>query len=394
MQDAVTKGRPPAAGAAGEMASAAVTRPWTDPEAVPFVRIRGVTKTFGPVTAVDEVSLDIYRGELFGLLGGSGSGKTTLLRMLAGFETPTAGAIEIDGQDMTAVPPWERPVNLMFQSYALFPHMSVAKNIGYGLRREGRPRGEIAERVAEMLRLVQLEGYGDRKPHQLSGGQRQRVALARALVKAPKLILLDEPLAALDKKLRGETQFELVRIQESLGITFIVVTHDQEEAMTLSTRIGVMDRGRIVQIGPPQELYERPASRFVADFLGSVNLFEGSLAERTEEGIVVALDAPAARVALAQPIEAEEGTRLWVAIRPEKLRLERTAPAPPVNGLPGTVEEIAYLGNQSIYRVILDGGRRIDVMKANVDRAEEDAVTWDERVFVTFSPRAGVALAG
>ena len=262
-----------------ETVPVAAAKPWVTGSAKPFVRIQKVTKKFGDFTAVDDVSLDIYQGELFCLLGGSGCGKSTLLRMLAGFEAPTAGRIEIDGQDMAGLPPYERPTNMMFQSYALFPHMSVEKNVAYGLYRDGMGRAEAKDKVAEMLRMVQLTPFAGRKPHQLSGGQRQRVALARSLVKRPKLFLLDEPLGALDKKLREETQFELIRIQETLGVTFIVVTHDQEEAMTLSTRIGVMDAGCIVQVGEPHEIYEHPISRFVADFIGSVNMFEGRVAE-------------------------------------------------------------------------------------------------------------------
>jgi len=249
---------------------AADTRPWRDSTARPFVRIRNVTKKFGDVSAVNDVSLDIYQGELFCLLGGSGSCKSTLLRMLAGCETPTGGTIHIDGQDMTGVPPYQRPVNMMFQSYALFPHMTVEQNIAYGLKRDNLPRAEIDARVKELLALVKLQEYGKRKPHQLSGGQRQRVALARSLAKRPKLLLLDEPLGALDKKLREETQFELVKIQETLGVTFIVVTHDQEEAMSLATRIGVMNQGEIAMIGEPTDIYEFPNSRFVAGFIGTV----------------------------------------------------------------------------------------------------------------------------
>ncbi|MEM6988554.1 MAG: ABC transporter ATP-binding protein, partial [Pseudomonadota bacterium] len=249
-------------------------QPWRDPLAQPFLRINGVSKHFGSVAAVDKVSLDIFKGELFCLLGGSGSGKSTLLRMLAGFESTSAGSIEIDGQDMADVPPYRRPVNMMFQSYALFPHMTVADNIAYGLKRDKLPKGEITSRVDQLLSMVQLSDFAKRKPDQLSGGQRQRVALARALAKGPKLLLLDEPLGALDKKLREETQFELMKIQEETGVTFIVVTHDQEEAMTLATRIGVMRDGEIVQVATPREVYEYPNSRFVADFIGSVNLFE------------------------------------------------------------------------------------------------------------------------
>jgi len=250
--------------------AAPATAPAADPAA--YVRILNVTKKFGDFVAVDNVSLDIRRGEIFCLLGGSGSGKTTLLRMLAGFETPTSGALYIDGADMSTIPPYERPVNMMFQSYALFPHMNVEKNVAFGLEQEGVSRADIRRQVEEILEIVKMGGFGARKPHQLSGGQRQRIALARALVKRPKLLLLDEPLAALDKKLREHTQFELINIQQRLGVTFIVVTHDQEEAMTLGTRLGVMNHGRIVQVGSPSDIYESPANRFVADFIGSVNM--------------------------------------------------------------------------------------------------------------------------
>jgi putrescine transport system ATP-binding protein len=258
-----------------------------------MVRLRGVTKRFGEVTAVDDVCLEVFPRELFSILGGSGSGKTTLLRMLAGFETPTSGSIEIDGVDMTAVPPYERPVNMMFQSYALFPHMTVAQNVGYGLRKEGLAKAKIADRVQGMLDKVRMGKLAERKPHQLSGGERQRVALARALVKRPKLLLLDEPLAALDKKLREHTQFELMNLQDELGVTFIVVTHDQEEAMTLSTRIVVMNEGRFEQVGTPGEVYEYPRNRFVADFLGNVNILHARMAGL--EGPLVQLDCAAGR---------------------------------------------------------------------------------------------------
>src|SRR6185369_12511670 len=266
--------------------------PWNDPAAKPYIRIEHVTKKFGEFVAVNNVSLNIYRGELFSLLGGSGCGKTTLLRMLAGFETPTGGKIYIDGVDMAGIPPYDRPTNMMFQSYALFPHMTVEQNVSFGLKQDKYPESEIKQRVSQMLDMVQLTPFAKRKPHQLSGGQRQRVALARSLVKQPKLLLLDEPLGALDKKLREATQFELVNIQEQLGVTFIVVTHDQEEAMTLSSRIGVMNAGQIVQTGTPQEIYEFPNSRFVADFIGSVNLFEGVVTE--DEPEYVRIESPAA----------------------------------------------------------------------------------------------------
>ncbi|MGB7175804.1 MAG: ABC transporter ATP-binding protein, partial [Xanthobacteraceae bacterium] len=253
--------------------------PWTDPTAAPLLRIEGLRKQFGGYTAVDQLSLDIYQGEFFALLGPSGCGKTTLLRLIAGFERPDAGRILLDGIDLAQVPPHRRPVNMMFQSYALFPHLNVEDNVAFGLKQEGLAKPRIAERVADMLALVKLENLGRRKPHELSGGQRQRVALARSLVKRPRVLLLDEPMAALDKKLRGETQFELMELQRQLSLTFIIVTHDQSEAMTVADRIAVMDRGRLAQVAPPQEIYEQPNSRWVADFIGEVNLFEGRVGD-------------------------------------------------------------------------------------------------------------------
>ena len=271
-------------------------RPWMDPDAQPFIKLRGVSKHFGPFIAVDSVDLEIYKGELFSLLGGSGCGKTTLLRMLAGFETPSTGTIYIDGVDMTNVPPYERPVNMMFQSYALFPHMTVENNVAYGLKRDGIDKDEIKRRVGDMLAMVELTQFSKRKPHQLSGGQKQRVALARSLVKQPKVLLLDEPLGALDKRLRENTQFELMNIQEQLGVTFVVVTHDQEEAMTLSTRIAMMHNGRFIQIGTPTEIYEFPDSRLVANFIGSANMFEGRVTENGPDHIIVQWKEPECEV--------------------------------------------------------------------------------------------------
>ncbi len=352
-------------------------RPWLDPSARPFIQIKNVTKRFDDVVAVDRVSLDIFAGELFCLLGGSGCGKTTLLRMLAGFETPSAGTISIDGADMAGLAPYARPTNMMFQSYALFPHMSVERNVAYGLHRDGVQKDEVQTRVAQMLRLVQLDGLAGRKPHQLSGGQRQRVALARALIKRPKLLLLDEPLGALDKKLREETQFELVNIQENLGITFVVVTHDQEEAMTLASRIGVMDDGKIIQVDEPHALYERPNSRFVADFVGSVNLIEG----RADGEILHTEDGPL-------QIPSAQG-EVCFAIRPEKLTI---APKnSDVDALSGTIEDIAYLGNQSIYIVRLGSGRRLRIARANRHRSETQ-ITWDDTVSISWEPQDGVIL--
>ena len=363
---------------------AADTRPWRDPAAKPFVRIRDVTKKFGDVAAVSNLSLDIYKGELFCLLGGSGSGKSTLLRMLAGFEEPTSGRIEIDGQDMTAVPAYHRPVNMMFQSYALFPHMTVAQNIAYGLKRDGMPRAEIDKRVAELLQLVKLTGYENRKPNQLSGGQRQRVALARALAKRPKLLLLDEPLGALDKKLREETQFELVKIQETLGVTFIVVTHDQDEAMTLATRIGVMSDGEIRQIGEPREIYETPNTRFVADFIGSVNLFEGKVGARV--GDLMQVDTPDLGTVTAPPVQGvTPGQTVWLAMRPERVWMTREVPPDGVNTVPALVLDMGYVGHMSSYRVQLANGRVLRVTQANEGR-RDNPITWDENVQLSFDP--------
>lgn len=368
-------------------------RAWLEPDAAPFVRIHKVTKRFGDFTAVNDVSLDIYKGELFCLLGGSGCGKSTLLRMLAGFETPTSGRIEIDGQDMAGKPPYERPTNMMFQSYALFPHMTVEKNIAYGLRRDGMGRVEAMARVEEMLRMVQLSAFAGRKPHQLSGGQRQRVALARSLVKRPKLLLLDEPLGALDKKLREETQFELVNIQESLGVTFIVVTHDQEEAMTLSTRIGVMNAGEIVQVGEPPEIYEHPNSRFVADFIGSVNMFEGRVTEDQPDFIRLGVPDLGGEIYVGHGVSCTLNQQLWYAVRPEKIRLSRERPEGAANAFAGVVKDVAYMGGLSIYRVLLDSGRLVSATRSNLSRHDEDPISWDERVWVSWSDNGGVVLS-
>jgi putrescine transport system ATP-binding protein len=372
--------------------SVASAKPWVSGDAPSFVRIVKITKKFGDFTAVNDVSLDIYKGELFCLLGGSGCGKSTLLRMLAGFETPTEGRIEIDGQDMAGLPPYERPTNMMFQSYALFPHMTVENNVAYGLRRDGMGRAEAMERVAEMLKMVQLSPLAGRKPHQLSGGQRQRVALARSLVKRPKLLLLDEPLGALDKKLREETQFELVRIQETLGVTFIVVTHDQEEAMTLATRIGVMDAGEIVQTGEPAEIYEHPNSRFVADFIGSVNMFEGRVSEDEPEHVKIDTPEIGAEIFVGHGVTCTLNQKLWYAVRPEKLRLTRERPTGRRNVLPVMVEEVAYMGNLSVYRLRLKTGRVLRASQANLERYNEDAISWDEEAFVSWDDTAGVVL--
>jgi putrescine transport system ATP-binding protein len=357
----------------------------------PYVRIDGMTKQFGEFVAVHQVSLDIRRGEIFCLLGGSGCGKTTLLRMLAGFETPTEGAVYIDGVDVTAVPPYERPVNMMFQSYALFPHMTVAQNVAFGLRQDGTPRGEIAARVGEMLALVKLEGYDGRKPHQLSGGQRQRVALARALVKRPKLLLLDEPLGALDKKLREHTQFELVNLQDKLGVTFVIVTHDQEEAMTLATRIGVMRAGEILQVGTPTDIYEFPNSRFVADFIGSVNLADGTLIEDEPDHVRIECQQFGGTVYVAHGVSSPPDAMVSVAIRPEKIQLTRARPAQEDNLLQGVITGIAYLGDMTRYLVRLRTGYLLRVTAPNVFRHEE-RFAHDDSVWVHWHESAAVVV--
>ena len=356
-----------------------------------YLRIESVTKRFGDFVAVDNVSLSIFKGEIFCLLGGSGCGKTTLLRMLAGFESPTSGRILIDGQDMAGIPPYERPVNMMFQSYALFPHMTVAANVAFGLEQEGVARPEIERRVREMLDIVKLGEFAKRKPHQLSGGQRQRVALARALVKKPKLLLLDEPLGALDKKLREHTQFELINLQEQLGVTFVVVTHDQEEAMTLASRIGVMNKGQIAQVGTPTEIYEFPSSRFVADFIGSVNMFEGRLIEDEPGYVRIRCDDLDTTVFVSHGISAAPDARVFVAIRPEKIEMTRGQAAEGENCVGGVVREIAYMGDMSVYLVRLDGGRTVRVTIPNIERHEE-RIVWDERVVLRWQPSSPVVL--
>ena len=365
----------------------------TDDKTKPLVQIKGLTKKFGDVIAVDNVDLDIYQGELFCLLGGSGCGKSTLLRMLAGFEYPEAGTISIDGMDMSNVPAYERPTNMMFQSYALFPHMTVEKNIAFGLQQDVMPKDEIADRVHDILKLVELEGYKKRRPQQLSGGQRQRVALARSLVKEPKLLLLDEPLAALDKKLRKQTQFELANIQEQVGVTFIVVTHDQEEAMTLSSRMAVMDAGRFKQIGTPTEIYEFPESRFVADFIGSANIFEGRVSEDGSDHVRVSTNVGEVYINHGQSVA--ENKQIWVGLRPEKIHLSIT---PPKNTGPnqiiGQVEDIGYLGETSIYKVRLQNGQIVDVTAPNQRRpmSRTHSITWEDTVFLSWEPESVMLL--
>ena len=366
--------------------------PWNDPHATPYVRIERMTKKFGDFIAVHDVSLKIYQGEIFCLLGGSGCGKTTLLRMLAGFEMPTSGAVFIDGEDMTGIPPYERPANMMFQSYALFPHMTVEKNVAFGLEQEGLQRAEIRKRVGDMLDIVKMGPYAKRKPHQLSGGQRQRVALARSLIKRPKLLLLDEPLGALDRKLREHTQFELVNIQEQLGVTFVVVTHDQEEAMTLASRIGVMNHGEIVQVGTPSDIYEYPNSRFVADFIGSVNMFEGRLIEDEPDHVRIESEDLGGTFFVDHGVSAAPGALVWVALRPEKIALSREAPPGTENRARATVKEIAYMGDLSIYLAQLASGKMVRITQPNTVRHPEDRITWDEQVYLHWHPSSGVVV--
>jgi putrescine transport system ATP-binding protein len=359
---------------------------------VPLVRFEAVSKRFGKISALEALTLDIFQGEFFALLGPSGCGKTTLLRLLAGFERPSAGRILLDGEDLSAMPPHRRPVNMMFQSYALFPHLTVARNIAFGLKQEGMPKSDIARRVAELLALVRLESYADRKPDQLSGGERQRVALARSLAKRPRVLLLDEPMAALDKKLRQDTQFELMELQARLGTTFLIVTHDQDEAMTVADRIAVMERGQVAQVGPPDEIYERPNSRYVADFIGEVNIIEGRLVSTTPERALIATD-NGKRLATTPGVELASGATAWVALRPEKLRISIEPPhQAPENLFVGTVGEIGYLGNMSIYKVRLDGGQVWKAAMANTTRHAERAPMIGERVWVSFDCDAAIVL--
>ncbi len=369
--------------------------PWLDPSAVPLIRFENVVKRFGDFVAVDNVSIDIHQREFFALLGPSGCGKTTLMRMLAGFEAPTSGRITLAGNDLAGVPPYRRPVNMMFQSYALFPHMTVAQNIAFGLKQDNIGKAEIETRVKEMLRLVKLEAFGARKPHQLSGGQRQRVALARSLAKRPKVLLLDEPLGALDKKLREETQFELMDLQQELGLTFMIVTHDQEEAMVVADRIAVMNHGKLVQVATPGEIYEQPNCRYVADFIGDINIFDATVTGAEVGATRLKSAEVGADFVAAGDASAVAGAEVALAIRPEKMRIStEPPPADATNVLKGEVWDIAYLGDWTTLLVKVEGSEKIvRVSRANMTRSEARPIGWDDKVFVWFAPDAGILLA-
>ncbi len=365
---------------------------WQDVNADPYIVVDNISKSYRETTAVKNVSLSIYRGELFSLLGSSGCGKTTLLRILAGFEKPTSGTITIDGIDMTNWPPYKRPVSLMFQSYALFPHMNVYQNIAFGLKQDGLSKSAIDDRIKEVLSLVQLSGFEDRKPDQLSGGQKQRVALARSIVKRPKLLLLDEPMAALDKKLREQTQFELVNIQERVGITFILVTHDQEEAMTMSTRMGIMEDGKIRQVGAPHDIYEFPNSRYVAEFIGGINIFNGVVVEADMDYVLVESPETDCYFYAAHTGAVPVGSQVSLALRPEKVMVSTVKPTYPRNWTSGVVKEIAYLGDISIYHVELSSGKIIKATLPNLLRMAGRNIEWDDVVYVFWRAENSIVL--
>ncbi|MDZ7918668.1 ABC transporter ATP-binding protein [Rhodoferax sp.] len=349
-----------------------------------------LVKRFDEATAVDEVSLSIAQGEIFALLGSSGCGKSTLLRMLAGFESPTSGRILLGGQDVAKLAPYDRPINMMFQSYALFPHLDIWENVAFGLKREGLPKDEIKQRVGEMLDLVQLGTYAKRKPHQLSGGQQQRVALARSLAKRPKLLLLDEPLGALDKKLREQTQFELVNIIEKVGVTCVMVTHDQEEAMTMAGRIAVMSKGRVQQVGSPEEVYEHPANRFVADFIGNVNIFEGRLS--IDEHDRCAAVTGIGEIHVGHGVSGTLNMPVGIAVRPEKIEISKVRPEVGVNLFTGKVKEIAYFGSYNTYIVVATDGTKVKITEANTSRQELSDITWEDNVYFWWGDRSAIVL--
>lgn len=369
--------------------------PWSDPEQKPFIVFENVTKRFGETVAVDNLSMAIYPREFFALLGASGCGKSTLLRMLAGFEQPSEGRILLDGQDISTIPPHKRPVNMMFQSYALFPHMRVDQNIAFGLKQEGMAKDAIEERVAAMLKLVKMEDFAKRKPDQLSGGQRQRVALARSLAKRPKVLLLDEPLGALDKKLREETQFELMDLQQELGLTFIVVTHDQEEAMTMADRIAVMRAGQVAQVATPAEVYEAPASRFVADFIGDINFFEGEIAANNK-GVATVKTTDKVPLFVENPANFAEKQAVTFAVRPEKLRILTKKPAKNTkeNVIQGEVWDIAYLGDMTMLHIKLPTGQVIRASMLNAFRASEEPIDYEQNIWLSFASDSGVLIKG
>jgi putrescine transport system ATP-binding protein len=356
-----------------------------------FLQTNNLVKRFDGAAAVDDVSLTIHKGEIFALLGSSGCGKSTLLRMLAGFEVPTSGSVVLNGVDIATFPPYERPINMMFQSYALFPHLNVWDNVAFGLKREAMPKAEIKTRVEEMLKLVQMESFAKRKPHQLSGGQQQRVALARSLAKKPQLLLLDEPLGALDKQLRERTQFELVNILESVGVTCVMVTHDQDEAMAMASRIAVMSHGRVLQIGTPKEIYEHPNCRFVADFIGNVNLLEGEVT--VDEANRCEVTTPYGVVSVGHGISGAVGMAVAVAVRPEKIHISKTRPDVSVNLFSGKVREIAYFGSYNTFIVEMAGGRTVKITETNTTRSESVAITWEDAVFFWWDDSAPVVLS-
>jgi len=358
----------------------------------PFIEINNISKNFDNFVAVKGINLQISEGEIFALLGSSGCGKSTLLRMLAGFETPTTGEIIIDGRDMASIPPFKRPVNMMFQSYALFPHMTVEKNVAFGLKQDRVPKKQIKERVMEALKMVEMEAFAKRKSHQLSGGQMQRTALARILVKRPKLLLLDEPMAALDKKLRVQMQLELVDILEDVGVTCIMVTHDQEEAMTMASRIAVMDQGDIIQVGEPSVVYEFPNCRFTAEFIGSVNLFHGIIVEDADDHAIIHSEEVDNDIYIDHGVTGMIDMPVSIAVRPEKMSVARDKPDVKYNWTRGIVEDIVYLGSFSTYYIKLANGKRVIATQVNLNRTVQERLTWEEKIYISWRPASGVML--